>query len=146
MVRRKWVDDKKFLDIMGAVNLIPGTNAQLVDAIAVAGQKTPGPVFNSAAFVGYLLGGWPSALLAATGIFLPSFILMGLLCRFLPAMRRSGLAGSFLDGINAASLGLMAAVSIQLGLTFLLKMYTLGHGFVPPGIRAGDMRYHGISP
>jgi chromate transporter len=101
------------------------THAQVVDAIAVAGQITPGPVFNSAAFVGYLLGGWPSALLAALGIFLPSFILVGLLSRFLPAMRRSWLAGSFLDGINAASLGLMAAVSIQLGRAVLIDPFTI---------------------
>lgn len=101
------------------------TDAQVVDAVAVAGQITPGPVFNSAAFVGYLLGGWPSALLAALGIFLPSFILVGLLSRFLPAMRKSWWAGSFLDGINAASLGLMAAVAIQLGRVVLIDWFTI---------------------
>jgi len=101
------------------------TDAQVVDAVAVAGQITPGPVFNSAAFVGYLLGGWPSALLAALGIFLPSFILVGLLSRFLPAMRKSWWAGSFLDGINAASLGLMAAVAIQLGRAVLIDWFTI---------------------
>jgi chromate transporter len=82
-------------------------------------------VFNSAAFVGYLLGGWPSALLAALGIFLPSFILVGFLSRFLPAMRKSSLAGSFLDGINAASLGLMTAVAIQLGRVVLVDIFTI---------------------
>ena len=101
------------------------TDAQVVDAVAVAGQITPGPVFNSAAFVGYLLGGWPSALLAALGIFLPSFILVGLLSRFLPVMRKSWWAGSFLDGINAASLGLMAAVAIQLGRVVLIDWFTI---------------------
>ena len=101
------------------------SDAQVIDAIAVAGQITPGPVFNSAAFVGYLLGGWPSALLAALGIFLPSFILVGLLSRFLPAMRKSSLAGSFLDGINAASLGLMTAVAIQLGRVVLVDIFTI---------------------
>ncbi len=101
------------------------THAQVVDAIAVAGQITPGPVFNSAAFVGYLLGGWPSALLAALGIFLPSFILVGLLSRFLPAMRKSWWAGSLLDGINAASLGLMAAVAIQLGRSVIIDPFTI---------------------
>ena len=101
------------------------TDAQVIDAIAVAGQITPGPVFNSAAFVGYILGGWPSALLAALGIFLPSFILVGLLSRFLPAMRKSSLAGSFLDGVNAASLGLMTAVAIQLGSVVLVDIFTI---------------------
>jgi chromate transporter len=101
------------------------TDAQVMDAVAVAGQITPGPVFNSAAFVGYLLGGWSSALLAALGIFLPSFVFVGLLSRFLPAMRKSWWAGSFLDGINAASLGLMAAVAIQLGRMVLIDWFTI---------------------
>ena len=114
-----------FLNSEFVVNLGWLTHAQVVDAIAVAGQITPGPVFNSAAFVGYLLGGWPSALLAALGIFLPSFILVGLLSRFLPAMRKSWLAASFLDGINAASLGLMAAVAIQLGRVVIIDPFTI---------------------
>ena len=101
------------------------SDAQVIDAIAVAGQITPGPVFNSAAFIGYLLGGWPSALLAALGIFLPSFILVGLLSRFLPAMRKSWAAGSFLDGVNAAALGLMTAVALQLGRVALIDIFTV---------------------
>ncbi|MFH0769223.1 MAG: chromate efflux transporter [Chloroflexota bacterium] len=101
------------------------TDAQVIDAIAVAGQITPGPVFNSAAFVGYLLGGWSSALLAALGIFLPSFILVGLLSRFLPTIRKSSYAGFFLDGVNAAALGLMAAVTIQLGQVVLVDIFTI---------------------
>jgi chromate transporter len=64
------------------------TNQQVLDAI-VAGQITPGPVFSSATFVGYLLGGWPSALLATLGIFLPSFLFVGLLSRILPFVRKS---------------------------------------------------------
>jgi chromate transporter len=101
------------------------THAQVVDAIAVAGQITPGPVFNSAAFVGYLLGGVPSALLAVLGIFLPSFIFVAILSRFLPSMRKSWWAGTFLDGINASSLGLMAAVSIQLGRSVIVDPFTI---------------------
>jgi chromate transporter len=65
------------------------TDAQVIDAIAVAGQVTPGPVFTSATFIGYILGGWPSALLATLGIFLPSFLLVGLLSRVLPFVRKS---------------------------------------------------------
>jgi chromate transporter len=107
------------------VNLGWLTHAQVVDAIAVAGQITPGPVFNSAAFVGYLLGGWSSALLAMLGILLPSFIFVALLSRFLPAMRKSWWAGSFLNGINAASIGLMAAVAIQLGRSVIVDPFTI---------------------
>ena len=114
-----------FLNSEFVVNLGWLTHAQVVDAIAVAGQITPGPVFNSAAFIGYLLGGWPSALLAVLGIFLPSFILVGLLSRFLPALRKSWLAASFLDGINASSLGLMAAVAIQLGRVVIIDPFTI---------------------
>jgi chromate transporter len=114
-----------FLNSEFVVNLGWLTHAQVVDAIAVAGQITPGPVFNSAAFIGYLLGGWASALLAVLGIFLPSFVLVALLSRFLPSMRKSWWAGSFLDGINAASLGLMAAVSIQLGRSVIIDPFTI---------------------
>jgi len=101
------------------------TNAQIIDAIAVAGQLTPGPVFTSATFIGYILGGWPSALLATLGIFLPSFILVGLLSRVLPFVRKSWWAASFLDGVNAASLGLMTAVAIQLGRVVLVDIFTI---------------------
>jgi len=101
------------------------THAQVIDAIAVAGQMTPGPVFTSATFVGYILGGWPSALLATLGIFLPSFLLVGLLSRVLPFVRKSQWAATFLDGVNAASLGLMTAVAIQLGRVVLVDIFTI---------------------
>jgi len=86
------------------------TNQQILDAIAV-GQATPGPVFSSAAFAGYLVGSWPGALLATAGIFLPSFVLVALLSRFMPWARKSPWARAFLDGVNVASLGLMAGVT-----------------------------------
>lgn len=72
------------------------TNQQVLDAV-VAGQITPGPVFSSATFIGYLVGGWPSALLATLGIFLPSFLFVGLLSRILPFVRKSPWAAKFLD-------------------------------------------------
>jgi chromate transporter len=100
------------------------TNQQVLDAI-VAGQITPGPVFSSATFVGYLLGGWPSALLATLGIFLPSFLFVGLLSRILPFVRKSPWAAIFLDGVNAASLGLMAGVTVQLGQTAIVDIFTV---------------------
>ena len=99
-------------------------NQQVLDAIA-AGHITPGPVFSSATFVGYLVGGWPSALLATLGIFLPSFLLVGLLSRILPLLRKSPWSAAFLDGINAASLGLMAGVTIQLGRVAVVDVFTI---------------------
>lgn len=90
------------------------TDQQLVDAIAI-GQLTPGPVFTTATFVGYLLGGAPSALLATLGIFLPAFIFVALSARLIPRIRQSAWAGALLDGVNAASMGLMTAVTWQLG-------------------------------
>jgi chromate transporter len=100
------------------------TNQQVLDAV-VAGQITPGPVFSSATFVGYLVGGWPSALLATLGIFLPSFLFVGLLSRILPFVRKSPWAAAFLDGVNAASLGLMAGVTVQLGQTAIIDIFTI---------------------
>jgi chromate transporter len=100
------------------------TNQQVLDAV-VAGQITPGPVFSSATFVGYLVGGWPSALLATLGIFLPSFLFVGLLSRLLPFARKSPWAATFLDGVNIASLGLMAGVTVQLGQTAIIDIFTI---------------------
>ncbi len=89
------------------------TEAQLLDAVAV-GQVTPGPVLTTATFIGYLLAGVPGALLATLGIFLPSFVFVALTGPLIPRMRRSPTIGAFLDGVNAASLGLMAGVLVQL--------------------------------
>jgi chromate transporter len=90
------------------------SEGQLLDAIAV-GQFTPGPLFTTATFVGYLLGGPWAALLATLGIFLPAFVFVALSGPLLPLVRRSPAAGAFLDGVNAASLALMASVTWTLG-------------------------------
>lgn len=99
------------------------THQQLLDAIAV-GQVTPGPVFTSATFAGYLMGGWQSALLATLGIFLPSFVFVGLLSRILPLLQKSPWARVFLDGVNVASLGLMVGVTWQLGWAGVVDFFT----------------------
>jgi hypothetical protein len=66
---------------------------------------------TSATFVGYLMGGWPSALLATLAFFLPSFFFVALVSRILPWLRKSWWSGAFLDGVNVASLGLMVGVT-----------------------------------
>lgn len=90
------------------------TDAQLLDAVAV-GQVTPGPVFTTATFVGWLLAGPAGAALATIGIFLPSFVFVALSGPLVARIRGSRLAGAFLDGVTVASLGLMALVTAQLG-------------------------------
>lgn len=90
------------------------TQQQLIDAIAI-GQVTPGPVFTSATFIGYILGGLSGAVIATVGIFLPSFIFVAMSNPLIPKIRNSSWAGSFLDGVNVASLGLMAGVTWLLG-------------------------------
>lgn len=99
------------------------TDQQLIDAVAI-GQVTPGPLFTAATFIGYLLGGLSGALLATLGIFLPSFIFVAISNPLIPKIRNSPWAGSLLDGVNAAALGLMAAVTFQLGLSSLTDAYT----------------------
>jgi chromate transporter len=89
------------------------TEGQLLDAIAI-GQITPGPVFTTATFIGYVLSGVPGAILATAGIFLPAFIFVAISGPLVPRLRRSPAAGAFLDGVNAASLALMAVVMVQL--------------------------------
>lgn len=105
------------------------TDQQLVDAIAV-GQVTPGPVFTTATFIGYVLGGLPGAVLATVGIFLPSFIFVAISNPLIPRLRSSPWAASLLDGVNIASLGLMAAVTWQLGGSSLVDPLTIGISLV----------------
>jgi len=100
------------------------TDQQLLDAVAI-GQFTPGPVFTTATFVGYLIAGSPGAVLATIGIFLPAFVFVAVSSPLIPRIRRSPWAGGFLDGVNAASLGLMAVVTWQLGQSALIDAFTL---------------------
>jgi chromate transporter len=90
------------------------TEAQLLDAVAV-GQVTPGPVFTTATFIGWLLAGAPGAVVATAGIFLPAFLFVAVSGPLVPWLRARPAAGAFLDGVNAASLALMAVVAVQLG-------------------------------
>jgi chromate transporter len=90
------------------------TQAQLLDAVAI-GQITPGPVLSTATFVGYLLGGSAGAAVATVAIFLPAFFFVSISGPMLPRLRRSPIAGAFLDGVNAGSFALMVAVTWQLG-------------------------------
>jgi chromate transporter len=101
------------------------TEAQLLDATAV-GQVTPGPVFTTATFIGYVLGGPWAALVATLGIFLPSFVFVAVSGPLVPRLRRSPLAGAFLDGVNVAALALMMAVTWQLGRAALVDAVTVG--------------------
>jgi chromate transporter len=100
------------------------TDSQLLDAVAV-GQVTPGPVFTTATFVGYLLGGIRGAVIATVGIFLPGFLLVAVSGPLVPRIRKSKVASLFLDGVNVASLALMAAVTWQLGRASLVDVVTV---------------------
>lgn len=99
------------------------TDHQLLDAVAI-GQFTPGPVFTTATFVGYLTGGWAGAVVATLGIFLPSFIFVAAINPVVPRLRRSPWTAPLLDGVNAAALGLMAAVTLALGQSALVDPLT----------------------
>ena len=99
------------------------TDRQILDAIAV-GQVTPGPLFTSATFLGYLLGGIPGAALATLGIFLPSFFFVALTNPWIPQLRRSPWIGSLLDGVNVGALALMAGVTVQLGRASIVDVPT----------------------
>lgn len=98
-----------FVDRLGWI-----TNQQLLDAVAV-GQFTPGPVFTTATFIGYLVGGFGGAALATLGIFLPAFAFVALSVPLLPKIRKSPWTAAALDGVNVAAVGLMAAVAWELG-------------------------------
>jgi chromate transporter len=99
------------------------TEGQILDAVAV-GQVTPGPVFTTATFVGYLLGGVPAALAATAGIFVPSFVMVAIIEPFVGRVRSSSWLGPALDGITVAALGLMAGVTIDLGRAAITDLVT----------------------
>jgi len=119
-------------DLVNSMHWI--TTGQLMDATAI-GQVTPGPVFTTATFLGYVLGGTSGALAATTGIFLPAFGFVAITAPYLSRLRQSILLGNMLDGVNAASLALMIYVFIQLipgalqnvitGLIFALSLVIL---------------------
>jgi chromate transporter len=98
---------------------------QLLDAVAV-GQVTPGPLFTTATFVGYVLGGAPGAVLGTVAIFLPAFVLVAISGPLVLRLRRSSTAGAVLDGINVAALALMVVVSAQLARSAIVDWFTLG--------------------
>lgn len=100
------------------------TEAQLLDAVAV-GLMTPGPVFTAATFIGYVVGGFSGAFVATVGIFLPAFVFVALSGPLVPRIRRSPIAGAFLDGLNVASLALMAVVTFHLARSALVDATTI---------------------
>jgi len=97
------------------------SDAQLIDAVAV-GQITPGPVFTTATFIGYILAGPSGALTATLGIFLPAFVFVALSGPLVPRLRESPIAAAFLDGLNVASLALMFWVTLLLGRAVLIDL------------------------
>lgn len=100
------------------------SDQQLLDAVAI-GQFTPGPLFTTATFVGYLVAGWPGALIATLGIFLPSFVYIALFWPIAAWLRRSAWSAPLLDGLNIAALALMAGVGVQLGQAALFDVVTI---------------------
>jgi chromate transporter len=100
------------------------TESQLLDAIAVS-QGTPGPFFTVATFVGYMIAGWKGAVLATVGMFLPAFLFVAVTAKYLSRLRKSPMAGAFLDGVNAAAVALMAFVGAQFARETLLSPTTI---------------------
>jgi chromate transporter len=101
------------------------TDAQLLDAVAI-GQVTPGPLFTTATFIGYLLAGIPGALVATVAIFAPAFVFVAIIGPLAERLRDRPLTAALLDGVNTAALGLMAAVSVQLGASAIRDPLTIG--------------------
>lgn len=108
-----------FVDRLGWIS-----QQQLLDAVSI-GQVTPGPVFTTATFIGYLVAGWWGAFLATMAIFLPSFVFVGLLTRITDRIRSARWSAVMLDGLNVTALALMAGVTWQLGRTALVDVATV---------------------
>jgi len=114
------------------------TATQLLDAVAV-GQVTPGPVFTTATFIGYLTAGFPGAAVATLAIFLPGWILVALSGPLLPRLRRSSIASAFLDGVTAASIGLIAWVLLLLAKAAVVDPLTAAIAIIGAALL---FRYH----
>ncbi len=110
--------EAEFVETLGVL-----TEQQILDSVAV-GQFTPGPVFTTATFIGYILGGFPGAVLATIGIFLPAFILVAVIKPFIYKLRENRWLSGGLDGVNIASLVLMAVVSVKLGAASIFSITT----------------------
>ena len=95
------------------------TQQQLLDAIAI-GQFTPGPVLSTATFIGYIIAGFPGAIVATLGIFLPSFLLVAALNPFMNPIRNSSWTRPFLDAVNVSAVALMVLTTIQLAMATLI--------------------------
>ena len=117
------------------------TESQLLDAIA-AGQITPGPVFTTATFIGYLLAGIPGSMVATAAVFLPSFVLVALSGPVLRKLRRSAVASAFLDGVNAGAIALMAAVCYQLVRSAMVDWF----GFAVAAVAAVLILWREVNP
>jgi chromate transporter len=109
------------------------TQQQLLDAIAI-GQFTPGPVLSTATFIGYIIAGFPGAIVATLGIFLPSFLLVAALNPFMNRIRNSSWTRPFLDAVNVSAVALMVLTTIQLGIATLILPKTHYVDFVGLGI------------
>ncbi|HSC29477.1 MAG TPA: chromate efflux transporter [Vicinamibacterales bacterium] len=118
-------------DLVGRLGWL--TQDELLNAIAV-GQITPGPVFTTATFIGYVLAGWRGAAIATAGIFLPAFVYVAVTAPIVPRLRRSRLAARMLDGVNAASLALMLVVTVQLTRTALVDPLTVALAAASAGL------------
>lgn len=100
------------------------TRQALTDAIAV-GQFTPGPVFSSATFIGWQIAGFPGAAAATLGIFLPSFLFVGLLNPLVFRLRKSKPLSAFLDAVNVAAIALILTVCVALGKNAVVSWQTI---------------------
>lgn len=109
-------------DLVGRLHWL--TERQLLDAVAI-GQVTPGPVFTTATFIGYIIGGVPGAVVATVGIFAPGFVYVALSGLLIPRIRRSRVAASMLDGVVVGSLALIGVVAWQLGRAAIIDVPTL---------------------
>jgi chromate transporter len=109
---------RDFVDNLGWLS-----EEQLLDAVAI-GQVTPGPVFTTATFVGYITGGFPGAFIATVAIFAPGFLYVAIVNPLIPRLRGNAAAGALIDGVNVAAIGLMAGVMVELTRSGVVDAWT----------------------
>ena len=100
------------------------TERQFLDAVAVS-LLTPGPVVITVAFIGYLVAGTAGGLVAAAGVFVPTWIVVLLFAPHFRRIQRDGRAQAFAAGVTAAAVGALLGAVVVMATRSLVDMPTV---------------------
>src|SRR5206468_6113919 len=109
------------------------TERQFVDAVAVA-MITPGPVVITVGFIGFLIAGLSSAVVAALATFLPCYLFTILPAPYFKKYGKRPALVAFVDGVTAAAIGAITGAVIVLGQRSIVDPMTAVIALVTAGL------------